>query len=108
MVSKRICILLGISFLKFVNCKLSFSIFLQGARDYRLGGCGSFINLTKDDMNKYQKGNTEVNVNLIPHEHPFHANMEVIGGVLEEDSSMLMKRFFSSVRNKGDLDGTHC
>lgn len=53
---------------------------VYGARDIRLGACGSWINLHE-------------------FKHPFH-KVEIVGGVLEEESSMLLKRFFQGLRSE--------
>lgn len=58
---------------------------VYGARDIRLGSCGSFVNLL---------------------EHPFH-KVEITGGVLEEESSNLLKRFFQGLRKEKERYGSH-
>ena len=56
-----------------------------GARDPRLGAAGSFVDLTIA--------------------HPFH-NLQVTGGVLEEESSTLLKRFFQIRRREASGSST--
>lgn len=51
-----------------------------GAKDVRLGACGSFTDLFSLD-------------------HPMH-NVEVTSGVLEEESAFLLKAFFKQKRDK--------
>ncbi|RYH12947.1 nucleoside deaminase [archaeon] len=51
---------------------------VYAAKDLRLGACGSHINLA-DAI------------------HPYH-QVEIEGGVLEEEASILLRRFFQSVR----------
>lgn len=55
---------------------------VYGAKDLRLGACGSWTNL-----------------NLPALQHPFH-NIEIEGGVLANESSTLLKSFFQSVRRE--------
>jgi len=54
-----------------------------GARDFRLGACGSWVDLVDE------------------HKHPFHM-VSVTGGVLEEEASSLLKRFFVARRREAD------
>jgi tRNA(adenine34) deaminase len=54
---------------------------VYAAKDIRLGACGSWQSLH--------------NV-----KHPFHHVVDVSGGVCEEESSMLLRRFFSSLRTE--------
>jgi len=56
---------------------------VYGARGKTLGSCGSWIDL--------------VNGNVT---HPFHTIASVTGGVLEEESTLLMKRFFQLKRQE--------
>jgi len=56
---------------------------VYAAKDYRLGACGSYIDLT-------DKGTFK---------HPFHS-VEITGGLLEDESSLLLRRFFQVVRRK--------
>ena len=58
------------------SCRIKKVIY--GASDNRLGACGSWIDL----------GNSK---------HPFH-KIEISGGLLASESSMLLKRFFQSKR----------
>ena len=58
---------------------------VYGARDIRLGSCGSFVNLAK---------------------HPFNS-VEITGGVLEEESKTLLKRFFQGLRKEKDRYASH-
>eukprot|EP01041_Mallomonas_annulata_P004603 gene4603-9142_t len=53
---------------------------VYAAKDHRLGALGSWIN-------------------MVDAEHPFH-KVEVQGGILEEDSSILLKRFFQMRRRE--------
>jgi tRNA(adenine34) deaminase len=53
---------------------------VYGAKDIRLGACGSWIN--------FQALN-----------HPIH-QIEISSGIVEEESTMLLKNFFQSVRNE--------
>lgn len=53
---------------------------VYGARDHRLGACGSLI-----DLQSAVK-------------HPFHPQIEVTGGVLADESAILLKRFFQNRR----------
>jgi tRNA(adenine34) deaminase len=53
---------------------------VYGASDHRLGACGSWVN-------------------LVAAQHPFH-NVEIEGGILEEESSILLKRFFQMRRRE--------
>jgi tRNA(adenine34) deaminase len=55
---------------------------VYAASDYRLGACGSWID-------------------LVSSKHPFH-NVELERGVLEEESSILLKRFFQMRRREND------
>lgn len=48
---------------------------VYGARDLRLGGCGTWVD-------------------LVGEKHPFHAFQEVRGGVLEEECGDVMRQFF--------------
>ena len=64
---------------------------VYGAKDHRLGACGSWIDLVKENQ------------------HPFH-RVEIRGGVCEFECSDILKRFFrwrrseaKEGRNKGDL-----
>ena len=62
---------------------------VYGARDHRLGACGSWIDLVKDKQ------------------HPFHT-VEVQGGVCESECSDILKRFFRWRRSEagnGRADG---
>lgn len=58
---------------------------VYAAKDLRLGACGSWINLHEN-------------------KHPMHY-VEITGGVLEEESALLLRRFFASLRsnNKSKL-----
>ncbi len=58
---------------------------VYGARDIRLGSCGSFVNLAK---------------------HPFNS-VEITGGILEEESKTLLKRFFQGLRKEKDRYASH-
>lgn len=58
---------------------------VYGAPDIRLGSCGSFISLTN---------------------HPFH-KLEITGGILKEESSMLLRRFFQGLRKEKERYGSH-
>ena len=53
---------------------------VYGASDHRLGACGSWVN-------------------LVNAQHPFHL-VELEGGVLQEESSTLLKRFFQMRRRE--------
>ena len=53
---------------------------VYAARDLRLGALGSWVDLVSAN-------------------HPFH-QVEVTGGVLEEESSILLKRFFQMRRRE--------
>lgn len=53
---------------------------VYGAPDHRLGACGSWVN-------------------LVSAQHPFH-QIEIEGGVLQEESSILLKRFFQMRRRE--------
>lgn len=53
-----------------------------GARDHRLGACGSLIDLQSAAR------------------HPFHPQVEVEGGVMAEESKVLLKRFFQNRRSE--------
>mmetsp|Transcript_5225 Transcript_5225/g.7228 ORF Transcript_5225/g.7228 Transcript_5225/m.7228 type:complete len:225 (-) Transcript_5225:178-852(-) len=55
---------------------------VYAAPDIRMGALGSYIN-------------------LLDHKHPFH-QLEVTGGVLEEESSNLLKQFFRERRREND------
>jgi tRNA(adenine34) deaminase len=58
---------------------------VYGAPDHRVGACGSWVN-------------------LVQAKHPFHA-VEVIGGILQDESSILLKRFFQMRRREAsELD----
>lgn len=57
---------------------------VYGANDFRHGACGGCFNLTTQ-------------------KHPIH-NIEVIGGVLSNESKEILKNFFKQVR--GDKDGS--
>jgi hypothetical protein len=54
---------------------------VYGAKDRRLGACGSMVDLV-DGI-----------------KHPFHS-VNVCGGVLADESSVLLKRFFQSRRRE--------
>lgn len=56
---------------------------VYGAKDTRLGACGSYIN-------------------LLDSKHPFHS-IQVTGGLMAEESSSLLKRFFRNRRSEGKL-----
>ena len=56
---------------------------VYGAKDNRLGATGTWVDLNKD--------------------HPFH-QLKIEGGLLEEDSALLLRRFFQEVRQKSDAD----
>ena len=61
---------------------------VYAAKDFRLGACGSWVDLVNDVK------------------HPFH-QIQVVGGVLEDESAILMRRFFQSRRReKADDDYT--
>lgn len=51
---------------------------VYASKDVRMGACGSWLNLHQ-------------------HNHPYH-NLEVTGDILAEESTILLKRFFQSVR----------
>lgn len=57
---------------------------VYGAKDLRLGACGTWIDLAKE-------------------EHPFHTFGEIRGGVLEEEAARLMRDFFR--RRREDSNG---
>jgi tRNA(adenine34) deaminase len=59
-----------------------------GAKDVRLGACGSYIN-----MHEFK--------------HPFH-NVNISGGLLSNLSESLLKRFFLSRRSKNSDIGEYC
>lgn len=64
---------------------------VYAAKDKRLGACGSFINLIEE------RGIGK---------HPFHS-IEVTGGILEDQASLLLRRFFQVARRRdifGDED----
>lgn len=52
---------------------------VYGARDLRLGACGTFVD-------------------LVNHQHPFHNFDDVTGGVLGDESAAMMKDFFRARR----------
>lgn len=60
---------------------------VYGAKDNRLGALGTFVDLRN---------------------HPFHS-VELQGGLLEEESSLLLRRFFQEVRkeNGKEIDSGH-
>ena len=60
------------------SCRIDRLVF--GASDLRVGVCGSWIN-------------------VFAHEHPIH-KLEIVRGVLEEESSALMREFFQKTRKK--------
>lgn len=62
---------------------------VYAAKDLRLGACGTWIDLAKE-------------------EHPFHTFGEIRGGILEEDAASLMRDFFRRRRaeSKGAKDGS--
>lgn len=62
---------------------------VYGAKDLRLGACGSFVNLVN-------------NCSIDDVKHPFHT-VQVTGGVLADQSSLLLRRFFQVVRRR-DLE----
>jgi len=55
---------------------------VYGARDHRLGACGTYLDLPA-------------------HRHPFH-QLQVTGGVLAEESSDLLKQFFRERRTENE------
>lgn len=57
---------------------------VYGASDIRMGACGSWVDLVQS-------------------KHPFH-NVEVVGGLLQEESSTLLKRFFQMRRKESVTD----
>ena len=61
-----------------------------GTKDHRLGACGSWIDLQ----------------NIA--QHPYHPQLEITGGILEEESKVLLKRFFQNrrVENSEDNEDT--
>jgi tRNA(adenine34) deaminase len=61
---------------------------VYGAKDFRLGAAGSWIDLVHKNK------------------HPFH-DMNVVGGVLEDESSSLLKRFFLIRRREDDFDDSN-
>mmetsp|Transcript_22390 Transcript_22390/g.21623 ORF Transcript_22390/g.21623 Transcript_22390/m.21623 type:complete len:267 (-) Transcript_22390:130-930(-) len=68
---------------------------VYGASDLRMGACGSWVDLVQS-------------------KHPFHA-VEVKGGLLNDESSLLLKRFFQMRRQESavnkvvsnDISGSH-
>ncbi|CAN8077153.1 unnamed protein product [Agarophyton chilense] len=52
---------------------------VYGARDLRLGACGTWIDITRE-------------------KHPFHSFEQVEGGVLEQQSAALLREFFQRRR----------
>lgn len=54
---------------------------VYGAKDIRLGACGSWLDLTKE-------------------RHPFHSFSDICGGVLAEESAQLMQDFFRKRREE--------
>eukprot|EP01035_Chromulina_nebulosa_P026745 gene26745-35055_t len=59
---------------------------VYGAKDLRLGACGSFVNLVN-------------NSRIDDTKHPFHS-VQVTGGVLADQSSLLLRRFFQVARRR--------
>lgn len=57
-----------------------------GANDLRLGSCGTYLNLTDN--------------------HPFH-NPKVEGGLLQDESAILLRRFFQNLRAEKDRYGSY-
>ena len=57
-----------------------------GAKDLRLGACGSFVNLGDETRTDYVK-------------HPFHS-VQVTGGVLADQSALMLRRFFQVARRR--------
>ena len=62
---------------------------VYGAKDHRLGAAGSWVDMVHSNK------------------HPFHDNMHVEEGVLAEESSSLLKRFFLIRRREDDLKDAH-
>lgn len=62
---------------------------VYAAKDLRLGACGTWIHL--HDM-----------------DHPFHKFNAVTGGVLEEESAALLRRFFKQRRRDARNAGSPC
>eukprot|EP01032_Pedospumella_encystans_P025588 gene25588-28913_t len=56
---------------------------VYGAKDTRLGACGSYVN-------------------LLDSKHPFNT-IQVTGGLMAEESASLLKRFFRNRRAEGKL-----
>lgn len=54
---------------------------VYGAKDHRLGACGSWLDLEK-------------------HNHPYHS-VEIDGGLLADESANLLKLFFRGLRSNG-------
>ena len=59
-----------------------------GAQDRRLGACGSWIDLVKENQ------------------HPFH-RVDVHGGICENECSDILKRFFRLRRSEGKIQDSH-
>lgn len=60
---------------------------VYGAKDHRLGAAGSWVDM------------------VYANKHPFHDSMQIEEGVLAEESSSLLKRFFLIRRREDELDG---
>lgn len=56
------------------------------AKDVRLGACGTWINMSDQA-------------------HPYHPSIQITQGVLEEESAVLLKRFFQTLRQDKKLHG---
>lgn len=59
---------------------------VYGARDLRLGACGTWVNLPEL-------------------KHPYHSFDEVVGGVLQDECSQLLKDFFRQRRIEAKRGG---
>lgn len=57
---------------------------VYGASDLRHGACGGCFDLVKD-------------------RHPIH-NMEVVGGVMKDEATTMLKDFFKKIRSEKDGD----
>eukprot|EP01025_Chloroclados_australasicus_P045615 TRINITY_DN49_c0_g2_i1.p1 TRINITY_DN49_c0_g2~~TRINITY_DN49_c0_g2_i1.p1 ORF type:complete len:240 (-),score=19.25 TRINITY_DN49_c0_g2_i1:282-1001(-) len=68
---------------------------IYGARNPLLGADGSWINM-------FQAQKMPSNALYPVRPHPFHPEIQVEGGILEEECSQIMKNFFKETRQKQD------
>ncbi len=72
-----------------------------GAKDIRMGACGSWVDLVNSAKDATEKKDTIIATTLLNIKgHPFH-HVNVVGGVKEDECGTLLKRFFVLRRAEG-------